>query len=105
MYNDVDCSHYMMEFNAPSQPLVRSEKAKALFHTIRKNFGTLAFCRKWLEEHFPRHIGPLKQLVDAKLVNAYPPLSDIPGCYTAQYEHTILLRPTCKEVITRGPDY
>lgn len=105
VYNDIDCSHYMMDFNAPTQPLVRNEKAKALFHCIRKNFGTLAFCRKWLEEHFPRHIGPLKQLVDAKLVNSYPPLADIPGCYTAQYEHTILLRPTCKEVITRGPDY
>jgi methionyl aminopeptidase len=23
----------------------------------------------------------------------------------AQYEHTILLRPTCKEVLTRGDDY
>jgi methionyl aminopeptidase len=28
-----------------------------------------------------------------------------PGCYTAQYEHTILLRPTCKEIISRGTDY
>jgi len=25
--------------------------------------------------------------------------------YTAQYEHTILLRPTCKEVVSRGDDY
>lgn len=23
----------------------------------------------------------------------------------AQYEHTILLRPTCKEIISRGEDY
>jgi len=27
------------------------------------------------------------------------------GCYTAQWEHTILLRPTCKEVVSRGEDY
>lgn len=73
----------MLDFNAPSQPLVRNDKAKALFHTIKKNFGTLAFCRKWLEEFYPRHIGPLKQLVDAKLVNSYPPLADVVGCYTA----------------------
>lgn len=26
-------------------------------------------------------------------------------CMTAQYEHTILLRPTVKEVVTRGTDY
>jgi len=39
------------------------------------------------------------------IVEAYPPLVDIKGCYTAQYEHTILLRPTCKEVLSRGDDY
>jgi methionyl aminopeptidase len=105
VHNDVDCSHYMMDFDAPEKPILRNEKAKALFHTIKREFGTLAFCRKWLEEHYPRHIGPLKHLVDAKVVNSYPPLSDTVGCFTAQYEHTILLRPTCKEVITRGPDY
>ena len=32
-------------------------------------------------------------------------MTAIAGCYTAQYEHTILLRPTCKEVISRGTDY
>jgi len=35
----------------------------------------------------------------------YPPLVDVKGCYTAQYEHTILLRPTRKEVLSRGDDY
>lgn len=103
--NDVDCSHYMMDFDAGPNPLLKSATSKKLFHTIKDNFSTLAFARKWLEEYYPRHIGPLKQLVDAKVVNAYPPLSDIPGCYTAQFEHTILLRPTCKEVLTRGYDY
>ena len=103
--NDVDCSHYMLDFNHEPNPILRNTNAKALFHTIKKNFGTLAFCRKWLEEFYPKHIGPLKQLVDAKIVNSYPPLCDTVGCFTAQYEHDILLRPTCKEVITRGDDY
>ena len=39
------------------------------------------------------------------IVEPYPPLCDIKGCYTAQFEHTILLRPTCKEVVSRGDDY
>ncbi len=47
----------------------------------------------------------MKQLVDAGLVNAYPPLVDVPGSYTAQYEHTFVLRPTCKEILSRGDDY
>ena len=47
----------------------------------------------------------LKNLCDVGIVDPYPPLCDIKGCYTAQYEHTILLRPTCKEVVSRGDDY
>ncbi|GAA5883086.1 hypothetical protein JCM1840_000036, partial [Sporobolomyces johnsonii] len=47
----------------------------------------------------------LKELVETGLVQDYPPLSDIEGSQTAQFEHTILLRPTCKEVVTRGDDY
>jgi methionine aminopeptidase len=35
----------------------------------------------------------------------YPPLCDVKGSYVSQFEHTILLRPTCKEVISRGDDY
>ena len=47
----------------------------------------------------------LKNLVDYGFVRAYPPLCDQVGCFTAQYEHTILLKPTCKEVVSRGFDY
>ena len=39
------------------------------------------------------------------IVQPYPPLCDVKGCYTAQYEHTILLRPTAKEVLSKGDDY
>lgn len=52
-----------------------------------------------------KYVGALKHLCDAGLVNAYPPLCDIKGSYVAQYEHTILLRPTCKEVLSRGDDF
>lgn len=47
----------------------------------------------------------LKQLCDAQIVRSYPPLCDIKGSYTAQFEHTIILRPNCKEVLSRGDDY
>lgn len=104
VYEDLDCSHYMRDFDMEDVP-IRDGKARGLLNVINREFGTLAFCRKWLEEFFPRHIMPLKRLVDTGIVKAYPPLSDINGCYTAQYEHTILIRPTCKEVLTRGEDY
>ena len=47
----------------------------------------------------------LQDLGEKGIVEPYPPLCDVKGCYTAQFEHTILLRPTCKEVISRGTDY
>ncbi len=47
----------------------------------------------------------LKNLGDSGIVDAYPPLCDIKGSYTAQYEHTILLKPTSKEIVSKGEDY
>ena len=38
----------MKDFNAPHVPL-RMPKAKQLLGHINKTFGTLAFCRRWLE--------------------------------------------------------
>lgn len=86
--------------------LYRLQRSKALLNTISKNFGTLAFCRRWLDRlGETKYIMALKDLCDKDIVNAYPPLCDVKGCYTAQWEHTLVLRPTCKEVVSRGEDY
>jgi methionyl aminopeptidase len=114
-----ECSHYMKEFNAPHRPL-KSAKAKHLLSHINKTFSTLAFCRRWLDREDggsmflngtkgrqDNHLAALNELVSHGIVNEYPPLVDTAGvgCYVAQYEHTLLLRPTCKEVLSRGDDY
>ncbi|XP_023332799.1 methionine aminopeptidase 2 [Eurytemora carolleeae] len=105
VHEDMECSHYMKEFDVGHIPL-RLQKSKQLLNVINKNFGTLAFCRRWLDRlGETRYLMALKDLGEKGIVNPYPPLVDIKGCYTAQYEHTILLRPTCKEVISRGTDY
>lgn len=114
---DMECSHYMKNFQAPHVPL-RLPRSKKLLAHINKTFGTLAFCRRWLEREDggsftvngakgkqEKYLGALKNLCDVGIIQPYPPLCDIKGCYTAQYEHTILLRPTCKEVVSRGDDY
>lgn len=68
--------------------------------------GTLAFCKRWLDRvGCTKYQMALKDLCDKGAVEAYPPLVDVKGSYTAQFEHTIVLRPTCKEVISRGDDY
>ena len=84
----------------------RLQKSKQLLNVINENFGTLAFCRRWLDQlGQTKYLMGLKNLCDVGLVDAYPPLVDVKGSYVAQYEHTLLLRPTCKEVISRGDDY
>jgi len=47
----------------------------------------------------------LKNLCEVGILDEYPPLVDQKGSYTAQYEHTIYLGPTRKEVLSRGDDY
>jgi len=112
-----ECSHYMRDFSNRHVPL-KSPGAKKLLAHINKTFGTLAFCRRWLERDDggsyavngfsgkqTNYMSSMKQLCDAGLVNAYPPLVDVPGSYVAQYEHTFVLRPTCKEILSRGDDF
>lgn len=105
VHEDLECSHYMKNFDAGRVPL-RLPRAKQLLATIDRHFGTLAFCRRFLDRlGESKYMLALRNLTEAGVIDAYPPLCDIPGCYTAQFEHTILLRPTCKEVISRGDDY
>ncbi len=47
----------------------------------------------------------LKNLCDVGIVDPYPPLCDIKNSYVAQFEHTLYLHPTQKEVLSRGEDY
>ncbi|WVN89941.1 methionine aminopeptidase, type II [Cryptococcus depauperatus CBS 7841] len=101
------CSHYALNATAPERFTGHHQSAKALLASVRRNFGTLPFCRRYLE-----HVGEknyllaLNTLVREGFIADYLPLVDPqPGAMTAQFEHTILLRPTCKEVVSRGDDY
>ncbi|CAG8486386.1 3690_t:CDS:10 [Acaulospora colombiana] len=105
VHEDGECSHYAKRQEAGHVPL-RLAKAKSLLNNINKHFGTLPFCRRYLDRiGESRYLMGLKNLVDSGIVESYPPLVDVKGSYTAQYEHTFILRPTCKEVVSRGDDY
>jgi len=100
-----DCSHYAKVADAPHVPL-RLTTAKSLLKTINAHFGTLPFCRRYLDRlGETKYLMGLNHLVSNGIVQDYPPICDIRGSQTAQFEHTILLRPTRKEVVSRGDDY
>jgi len=102
---DGECSHYQKTVNAPRVAL-RLPSAKSLLKFIDTTFDTLPFCRRWLDRGGQtKYLMGLKQLVDNGIVTACPPLVDVKGSFVAQYEHTFILRPTCKEVLSRGDDY
>lgn len=105
VHEDLECSHYMKNYDVGHVPL-RLPRAKQLLATIDRHFGTLAFCRRYLDRlGESKYLMALKNLCDAGVVDPYPPLCDTRGCYTAQYEHTLFLGPTKKEVLSRGDDY
>jgi methionyl aminopeptidase len=103
---DMECSHYMKNYESSKTPVVRTAAPRQLLQHIEQTFGTLPFCRRWLDDQGQqRHLMALKALVELDIINAYPPLCEIKGAFTSQMEHTLLLRPTCKEIVSRGDDY
>eukprot|EP00826_Nyctotherus_ovalis_P048553 TRINITY_DN5731_c0_g1_i10.p1 TRINITY_DN5731_c0_g1~~TRINITY_DN5731_c0_g1_i10.p1 ORF type:complete len:292 (-),score=85.73 TRINITY_DN5731_c0_g1_i10:38-913(-) len=102
---DGECSHYMKSTELKHLP-VKNTRSKFLLKLLDENYSTLAFCRRWIDDMgFEKHYSALKPLIEAGVVEEYPPLNDISGSYIAQFEHTILLRPTCKEILSAGDDY
>ncbi|CDK27837.1 unnamed protein product [Kuraishia capsulata CBS 1993] len=101
-----ECSHYAKNTDSPPNTPIRLARAKQLLATLDKNFGTLPFCRRYIDRlGEEKYLLALSQLCKSGIVNEYPPLMETKGAYTAQYEHTILLHPTVKEVVSRGDDY
>lgn len=104
--DDYETSHYAKIPDAPKNASLRVQSASKLLGVINRNFGTLPFCRRYLDRlGQEKYLLGLNTLVANGIVEAYPPLVDKKGSYTAQFEHTILLRPNVKEVISRGEDY
>eukprot|EP00483_Globobulimina_turgida_P005663 UN05673 len=100
-----ECSHFALIANKGYQ-LIEHKGTKDLYKFINKRFATMPFCRRWLDDNgYKRHLMSLKNLVDNQIVRAYLPLWDIEGSFNAQYEHTVLLKPTCKEIVSRGNDF
>ncbi|CAG8465954.1 10661_t:CDS:10 [Cetraspora pellucida] len=74
---DGECSHYAKRHDV-DQVTLRIKKAKSLLNNITKHFGTLPFCRRYLDRvGETKYALALKHLVDSNVVESYPPLVDI----------------------------
>ena len=91
VHEDMETSHYAKRADAPKVSL-RVNSAKTLLRSIEKNFGTLPWCRRYLDRlGHEKYLLGLNHLVQNGIVEAYPPLCDIKGSYTAQFEHVGLV--------------
>jgi methionyl aminopeptidase len=96
-------SHYIVN---PSPPTPRTPQQRKLLKTLQENFSTLAFCPRFLDRiGEKKYQVSLRQLGEIKAVIECPALSDVKGSLVAQFEHTFILLPTHKEVLSRGDDY
>ena len=63
-----------------------------MYQRILSLYETLPFCKRWLkEEKVNKYQIPLRNLVNKKRINAFPPINDIRGSYVAQSEKTIYI--------------
>lgn len=101
-----ECLHYALNLDV-SHLRVPGDRAQQLMEKINNTFGTLPWCRRYLERETgeDKYLLGLNQLVRAGIVEDYPPIVDAKGSYTAQFEHTVLLHAHKKEVVTKGDDY
>ncbi|KAJ6121143.1 hypothetical protein N7523_005423 [Penicillium sp. IBT 18751x] len=93
---------------APKNIVSPLAMARSVNKTINDHFGSLVFCRRYLDRlgiPLGRYLAGINNLASQGIVEIYPPLMDSEGSYSAQFEHTILLGESSKEVISRGDDY
>jgi methionyl aminopeptidase len=107
-HDDVGIYGYGLPYNAPKQVSLPFASANRLYKTIKEQFGSIVFCRRYLDRlgldrylagvslQYPVdrnvHTDALKLncLVSNGVLEAYEPLADIKGSYSAQFEHVSL---------------
>lgn len=82
---------------------LKDEYAKRLCDFIVKNFRTLPFAERWLQDVLPpsHYKAAFSELLSSKSVMAYPVYVEVSGKPVAQAEHTVLVKKDGCEVFTQ----
>ena len=83
---------------------LKTSTATTLLKTIQRRYGGLAFCKRWVSD-VRGYLGALLSLERAAVVAPYPPLADVKGSQTSQFEHTFFVKEEGIEVLTKDEDY
>ena len=78
-----------------------SKDESNLLNIIYKNYGTLPFSRRWLNDlKIKKHFLNLNKLVEKKIIEEYPPYYEKNGSYSAQTEKNVIVYDNKKIVLT-----
>lgn len=100
------CSHFML--NTSKVRRLYNKDLIRVYEFVKSSLGTLPFSPRHLDHYNLVPGGTLKSvnlLTMMGLFTPYPPLNDIAGCMVSQFEHTVYLSESGKEILTRGDDY
>ncbi|KAI5180078.1 methionyl aminopeptidase [Nematocida sp. AWRm80] len=98
-----DCSHYMLVNKKINSPL---EGGKNLLKYLDETFSTLPFCKRYISPTIKASDAYLSHLCKIQAVEMYPPLYDTQNnSLVAQFEHTLFIKDTGIEVVSKGEDY
>jgi methionyl aminopeptidase len=93
----------IFRINPTMTPTFKLESSKKFYNKIKHDFKTLPFSSRFLND-LPNMNTRLNILVKNDTLYEYPPLCVSNG-YTAQYEHTIFLDETKKNIFSQDEDY
>lgn len=82
-----ECSHYMINYSDPKFSFGKEGYPLKL----ADRFGTLAFCKRWMNDDVLLDKKKFRNLVKKGQYNAYPGLYDVKGSYVAQTEKSVYI--------------
>jgi methionyl aminopeptidase len=90
-------------FRFDKRKSLKDEHAKKLCDFIVKNFHTLPFAERWLQNVVPasHYKAAFSELLSSKCLMAYPVYVEVSGRPVAQAEHTVLVKKDGCEVFTQ----
>lgn len=101
---NLEMNHYGLTENHTFKSKLKT--TRQVYSWIKSKRSTLPFCPRWLEKDFGgKYKFALREMVQKQILIGYPPLEDVRGSLTAQFEHTFLIGDYGKEIISHGDDY
>jgi len=95
MSPDIPSNHFMIHEYLDRVPVFSDKKTRKLFNLVKNNFGTLAFCPRYINnilEDIGDYSERIQDLFRMGIISSHPPLVEKDSkAKVAQFEHTILV--------------